>query len=479
MPTILVADDNSNIHKMVELALKDLGYKIEKVGNGEHAVRKLPDIKPDLILADIFMPVRNGYEVCEFVKTNEQYQHIPVVLLQGKFDPLDEHLMKKVKADGLLMKPFVPPDPLVKMVQTLLEEAAATRATVAAVKAAPGATPESTVELTKAEIEALTGKKEEPPPEPEVHDYATAKPQIEFGAGEQPLAFGDLMGAPAEAEQAPATVEPEGFRASSLDAVEVEHPAEEAIEEKPSWGGIEEELKKPSPDEPPIKVEFGPPEEIELVTDETPAGPTTVAPIPQEELATADEFLAAGPPKIAISEVAEESWTAAAVPGAALPLEETAPSPPEVIPPPPPEPSPEPMLEAKLEPEPVLEAELGPVPEPPTPEAVAPPQAYQTPRLEEIPAPAPQMDQMPAAAAPAPAVEPPPPPPPPPVVPAVQQAAESAARSFAVSAPVDPALVDAIVEKVLARLQPQIVEQMTREVLRPLAEAILKKEQEK
>ena len=83
MPTILVADDNSNIHKMVELALKDLGYKIEKVGNGEHAVRKLPDVKPDLILADIFMPVRKGYEVCEFVKTNEQYRHIPVVLLQG------------------------------------------------------------------------------------------------------------------------------------------------------------------------------------------------------------------------------------------------------------------------------------------------------------------------------------------------------------------------------------------------------------
>lgn len=471
MPTILVADDNSNIHKMVELALKDLGYKIEKVGNGEHAVRKLPDIKPDLILADIFMPVRNGYEVCEFVKTNEQYQHIPVVLLQGKFDPLDEHLMKKVKADGLLMKPFVPPDPLVKMVQTLLEEAAATRATVAAVKAAPGASPESTVELTRAEIEALTGKKEEPPPEPEAHDYATAKPQIEFGAGEQPLAFGDLMGAPPAEEQAHAAAEDEAFRASSIEGVQVEHAAEEALEEKPSWGGIEEELKKPSPDEPPIKVEFGQAEELELVTDETPAGPTTVQPLPQEELASADEFLAAGPPKIAISEVAEESWTAAGVPSLVTPAAEVAP-PPEVVPPPPPESAPEPKLEA----------ELGPVPEPPAPEPpvsepLAPPQAYEPPRLEEIPAPAPQMDQVPAAAAAAPIVESVPPPAA--VIPAVQQAVESAARSFAVPTPVDPALVDAIVEKVLARLQPQIVEQMTREVLRPLAEAILQKEREK
>ena len=467
MPTILVADDNSNIHKMVELALKDLGYKIEKVGNGEHAVRRLPDIKPDLILADIFMPVRNGYEVCEFVKTNEQFQHIPVVLLQGKFDPLDEHLMKKVKADGLLMKPFVPPDPLIKMVQTLLEEAAATRAAVAAVKAAPAASPEATVELTPAEIEALTGKKkEELPPEPEAADYATAKPQIEFREGEQPLAFGELLGAPPEVEEAPGR-EPEGFRASSLEGVEVH--AEEVVEEKPSWGGIEEELKKPSPDEPPIKVEFGPPEEMELVTEETPVGPTTVQPLPQEELATADEFLGAGPPKIAISEV--EGWTAAP-PVEAAPVQEAAPPPPEVIPPPPPpqEPAPEPVLEAKLEPvpEPVPPPEAAAPPEP-----VAPPQAYEPPQLEEIPAPVAQMDQVPAAVEPAPFAAPPPP------LPAAAPAAAVASPSFAIPAPVDPALVDAIVEKVLARLQPQIVEQLTREVVRPLAEALLRKESEK
>ena len=455
MPTILVADDNSNIHKMVELALKDLGYKIERVGNGEHAVTKLPEIKPDLILADIFMPVRNGYEVCEFVKTSELYQHIPVVLLQGKFDPLDEHLMKKVRADGLLMKPFVPPDPLVKMVQTLLEEAAATRATVEAAKARPGASPESTVEMTRAEIEALTGKKkEELVPEPEAADYATAKPQIDFGEGEQPLAFGELLGAPPEVEAAPGAVEPERLRSSSLEGLEVE--AEAAIEEKPSWGGIEEELKKPSPDEPPIKVEFGAAEEMELVTEETAAEPSVVQAAPLEDLATTpDEFIASGPPKISVSEVAEESWTAAPPPETVVPVEEVAPPPP---------PAPEPMLEAKLE---------------PVPEPVAPPQAYERPQFEEIPAPTPPMDQVPATAAPAPAVEPPPPPVGAPVAPAVERAVEAAARSFAIGAPIDPALVDAIVEKVLARLQPQIVEKLTRDVLRPLAEALLRKESEK
>ena len=65
---ILVADDNSNIQKMVGLALKDQGIDVVAVGNGEAAVRKISDVKPDLVLADVFMPVRNGYEVCKFVK---------------------------------------------------------------------------------------------------------------------------------------------------------------------------------------------------------------------------------------------------------------------------------------------------------------------------------------------------------------------------------------------------------------------------
>ena len=66
MAKILVADDNSNVQKTVALALAELGVEVVAVNNGEAAVRKLADISPDLILADIFMPVRNGYEVCEY-----------------------------------------------------------------------------------------------------------------------------------------------------------------------------------------------------------------------------------------------------------------------------------------------------------------------------------------------------------------------------------------------------------------------------
>lgn len=120
MSRILVADDNSNIQKMVALALKDEGIDVVAVGNGDAAMRKIPDLRPDLVLADIFMPVRNGYELCEFIKSDSRYMSTPVVLLVGAFDPLDEQETQRVRADGVLKKPFVPPDPLINMVKALL-----------------------------------------------------------------------------------------------------------------------------------------------------------------------------------------------------------------------------------------------------------------------------------------------------------------------------------------------------------------------
>src|SRR5438270_6582424 len=108
---------------MVGLALKDQGIDVVAVGNGEAAVRKIADVRPDLVLADVFMPVRNGYEVCQFVKMDSALSHIPVILLVGAFDPLDEQEAQRVGADGVLKKPFVPPDPLISMVKSALARA--------------------------------------------------------------------------------------------------------------------------------------------------------------------------------------------------------------------------------------------------------------------------------------------------------------------------------------------------------------------
>jgi len=150
VPTVLVADDNSNIQKAVVTALKEHGIDVLTVGNGEAAVRKLTDSHPDLILADIFMPVRNGYEVCEYVKKDDRFAHIPVVLLVGAFDPLDEHEVERVHADGVLKKPFMPPDPLVQLVKSFLERASA---------GAPAAMAEAEdADRTQDEVPGLAGR---------------------------------------------------------------------------------------------------------------------------------------------------------------------------------------------------------------------------------------------------------------------------------------------------------------------------------
>jgi CheY-like chemotaxis protein len=193
---ILVADDNSNIQKMVGLALKDQGIDVVAVGNGEAAVRKISDVKPDLVLADVFMPVRNGYEVCRYVKEDSALAHIPVILLVGAFDPLDEQEAQRAGADGVLKKPFVPPDPLISMVKSALTRAGiALGHTTPAEK--PAAPARSTSEILSgnvgAKIAALSPQNlPEVIPEP-VEEFAAPREQVKIAAGQEPVAFGNLL----------------------------------------------------------------------------------------------------------------------------------------------------------------------------------------------------------------------------------------------------------------------------------------------
>ena len=210
MAKILVADDNSNIQKMVGLALRDQGIEVVAVGNGEAAVRKISDIRPDLVLADVFMPVRNGYEVCQYVKSDPSLAHIPVILLVGAFDPLDEQEAQRVGADGVLKKPFVPPDPLISMVKSALQRAAALHGNTSAAKApepvvmkasdlltpsgAAGPAIGSTPVETDAPHAAIVSSNEE-----SFVDEVPARPEpVRIDSGSQMVAFGSLLETPAE-----------------------------------------------------------------------------------------------------------------------------------------------------------------------------------------------------------------------------------------------------------------------------------------
>ena len=349
MPTILVADDNSNIQKMVTLALKDVGITVVAVSNGEAAVRKLADLRPDLVLADIFMPVRNGYEVCEYMKTDERFAHIPVILLVGAFDPLDEHEVERVHADGVLKKPFVPPTPLITMVTSLLEKfagAAAAAPPPASTRfgsAAPAL--EKTQQLSPEEVAAATKQSAAAfsMPEPEPEQYAVPPNVLNIDAAHSPLAFQEMLGdeeepADEEDETAEETEETDeaakvnSFEASSVSgyhfpgelgtvaAADVPAAHEESHAQshdrsheqaEDHWGGIKDEMKQPDPVEPPIPVHFGESAPAEIISDER--GPDIAVKPDPALVSSANDWMSSRPaaqassPEVAPEPVAEPS----------------------------------------------------------------------------------------------------------------------------------------------------------------------------
>ncbi|MDP9194530.1 MAG: response regulator [Acidobacteriota bacterium] len=103
---ILLADDSITIQKVVELTFSDGDYEVTAVNNGAKAIQKLAEMRPDIILSDIIMPEKNGYEVCEYVKSHPEYRNIPVVLLTGTFEPFDPDRAEKAGCDAVVTKPF-------------------------------------------------------------------------------------------------------------------------------------------------------------------------------------------------------------------------------------------------------------------------------------------------------------------------------------------------------------------------------------
>jgi CheY-like chemotaxis protein len=126
---MLLADDSITIQKVIDLTFADEGMQVTTVSNGEQALEKLEEVAPDIVLADVFMPGLNGYEVCEHIKRNERFRHIPVMLLVGSFEPFDEAEARRVGADDFLTKPFQSIRQLVNKVGALLSGAAEDEAT--------------------------------------------------------------------------------------------------------------------------------------------------------------------------------------------------------------------------------------------------------------------------------------------------------------------------------------------------------------
>lgn len=103
---ILLADDSPHAQRMGERILREEGYEVVTVTDGETAMVRLEDARPDLVLADVFLPLKSGYELCRHIKNDESMRHAGVILIAGLLEPVDEEEARRCGCDGILKKPF-------------------------------------------------------------------------------------------------------------------------------------------------------------------------------------------------------------------------------------------------------------------------------------------------------------------------------------------------------------------------------------
>ena len=116
--SILVIDDNEDLRRMIAEMLKS-SYNVIQAGNGKEGVNILEKEPVDLILSDIMMPEMDGYEFCEFLKTDPRYSNIPIILITAKASVEDKIKGLKYGADDYIEKPFSP-DLLVTKVRSII-----------------------------------------------------------------------------------------------------------------------------------------------------------------------------------------------------------------------------------------------------------------------------------------------------------------------------------------------------------------------
>ncbi|HXG88706.1 MAG TPA: response regulator [Vicinamibacterales bacterium] len=106
--TLLLADDSITIQRVVELTFVEQGVRVVAVGDGEEATRRLRQEPPDIVLAAINLPTVDGYEVAAFMQSRKELRHVPILLMSGAFDSIDEARVRESGAAGVLVKPFEP-----------------------------------------------------------------------------------------------------------------------------------------------------------------------------------------------------------------------------------------------------------------------------------------------------------------------------------------------------------------------------------
>ena len=243
---ILLADDSVTIQKVITITFASEDYELEIVGDGDSAIAKAKEFLPDIILADVAMPGKTGYQVSGAIKKDSQLNHIPVLLLAGTFEPLDEGEAARVMSDGCIVKPFESQE-LIDKVAGLLEKSAGPAGGGVAEEAAGGGFEVPEDIWSEGDFAGIS---EEFDDKAGLSEEDSTLPALDF------LESGGFLGED-EAKEAPPAPPIAPVEAQSSDFVGLEDiTPDEGAEELPSFGAPAEEFPSfGAAAEEPIKAE--------------------------------------------------------------------------------------------------------------------------------------------------------------------------------------------------------------------------------
>lgn len=120
MSRILLADDSPQALRLAEQILTSKGIEVVSVTDGAIALRRLSDVNPDLLIADVYLPTKTGFDLARFLRSQAEYRHLPVIFAAALADEFNEQDAKNAGADVILRKPFEA-SALLNAVETLLK----------------------------------------------------------------------------------------------------------------------------------------------------------------------------------------------------------------------------------------------------------------------------------------------------------------------------------------------------------------------
>jgi CheY-like chemotaxis protein len=106
MKTILVVEDELSIAEMLRAVLEDEGYRVAVAGNGREALSSLPEVRPDIVVCDVMMPIVDGRQVCRAIQADPKYQATPIVLMSAVPETVIRSGTDDFTYSAFILKPF-------------------------------------------------------------------------------------------------------------------------------------------------------------------------------------------------------------------------------------------------------------------------------------------------------------------------------------------------------------------------------------